>query len=312
MLEIFQSVLPVFLIIGAGYVVARTGYVKADISDNLNALAVKVAVPVLLFRAMYTLDFEQAFQAMMLVSFYTGAVVSFILGILLAIVIWKRRPGEAVAVGFCAFFSNTVLLGIPIYERAFSGNGMAPVFGIIAFHAPCVYAIGILTMEIARRDGRPLGEAMWRTLKSILSNSLMIGVVLGASLNLLNVSIPIPIFTAVDMVATAAIPIALIGIGASLTRYQLKKEVSESLMVSLLSLLIHPLIALVLSHFVFGLPIQLVTAAVVIAAMPPGLNVYIFATMYNRAEGLAASTILISTILSIASIAFWIAIVKLL
>ncbi|MEM7619577.1 MAG: AEC family transporter [Pseudomonadota bacterium] len=310
MWDIIQNVLPVFMIMGGGYLAARTGYIKADISDNLNALAVKIAVPILLFKAMYELDFAQAFYAPMLISFYAGAIGSFVLGIILARMVWKRRPGEAVAVGFCALFSNTVLLGIPIYQRAFGEDALAPVFGIIAFHAGLAYCLGIIVMELARRDGRPLDETFWNALKSIVSNPLMIGVIIGATLNLFAVVIPEPVSTAVNMVAGAAIPIALIGVGAALTRYQFGSEISESLMVSSLSLIVHPVIALVLSHYVFGLPIEYVQAAVVIAAMPPGLNIYIFAAMYNRAVSLSASTLIVSTLLSVVTITGWLFIVR--
>lgn len=309
-LDIIQNVLPVFMIIGAGYLAAYSGYIKPDIADNLNALAVKIAVPVLLFRAMYTLDLAQAFNTPTLISFYSGALVSFILGALAGRFIWKRRPGEAVAVGFCALYSNTVLLGIPIYERSFDTTASAPVFGIIAFNAAFAYFIGITVMELARRDGRPLGETLLSTLKSIMSNALMIGVLIGLLLNLLEITIPEPLSTSVDMIAGAAIPIALIGVGAALTKYTMTSEVGESLAVSFISLIIHPLIAFVLSYYVFGLDKDFVRAAVVLAAMPPGLNIYIFAAMYSRAVSLSASVLIISTLLSIGTIAVWLAIIK--
>ena len=104
MIEIVLSVLPVFLVLGAGYAGARTGYLSTAIADPLNAFAVKLAVPLLLFRAMYRLDFSQAFAPAMLASFYIGAILSFVMGIALARLVCARRPGEAVAVGpACAY-----------------------------------------------------------------------------------------------------------------------------------------------------------------------------------------------------------------
>ena len=69
--------------------------------------------------------------------------------------------------------------------------------------------------------------------------------------------------------------------GAALTRYAVR-QIAESFVVSLLSLIAHPLIALVLTHHVMDLPHEYVRAAVLIAAMPPGMNVYIFALMTAR------------------------------
>ncbi len=305
--ENLLTILPVFALMAAGWLSARTGYLSSGIADHLNAFAVKLAVPFLLFRAMVGVDFGQAFNIPALGAFYLGAFASFGLAILLARKIWKRRPGEAVAVGFCALFSNTVLLGIPIVERAYGQDALTPVFGIISLHAGLMYAIGMLSMEIARADGRSMGETIRIASKSILSNPLMIGVIAGVVINLSGLKLPEVIMAPVDMLATAAIPAALVGIGAALTRYKVSAEASEALMVSALALLLHPMIAFGIAYGIFDLSQEYVRAAVVLAAMPPGMNVYIFAAMYDRAVSLSATVIILSTLLSIFTIAAWMA-----
>lgn len=306
MLSIFLTILPVFIIMGIGWIAVKIGYLSDTLSEHLNAFTVRLAVPVLLFRAMISLDFSQAFNIPTLLGFYTGGIISFITGILLARTIWKRRPGESVAIGFCALFSNTVLLGIPIMQRVYGEVSLTPVFGIIALHAGTMYTIGLLTMEMARADGRPFSQTIRTATKSILSNTLMIGVLLGIAVNLSGITLPEVILSPIDMIASAAIPVALIGIGAVLTRYKIKAELSEALMVSSLSLLLQPLIAFIITHMIFELPIELVRAAVIVGAMPPGMNVYIFAAMFDRAVGLSASVIVIATSLSIFTISAWI------
>ncbi len=310
MLEIFIIVAPVFIVIASGYLACSTNYLSPSISDNINALTVKFTVPVLLFRAMYNLDFSAALDLNMLISFYTGAITSFILGTFLARVVWKRTPGESVAVGFCGFFSNAVLLGLPIVERGYGAEAMTLAFGIIAFHSPFVYAVGITSMELARRDGKPLGETLFATFKSICSNSLMIGIFIGVMFNLLGIKMFQPLSVAVDMIASAALPIAVFGIGAALTNYTIKSEISESLAISALTLLVYPAVVFLFTHFIFGMPKIYVQAAVTIASMPAGLNIYIFASMYNRAVALSASVILISTVLSVLSITMWLRILN--
>ncbi|MCP4073706.1 MAG: AEC family transporter [Hyphomicrobiales bacterium] len=305
MLEILNNILPVFIIIGIGYGAVKSGYLKPGLADNLNALAVRLAVPILLFNAMYNLDFASAFAWPLLVSFYIGAIASFFLTVILARAIFKRRPGEAVAVGFCATFSNTVLLGIPIAERVLGPEIMPLVFGIIALHAPSLYAIGIITMEFAKRDGRGFGRTLSVAGRSIFANPLMVGISGGALLNMLSISLPVPLVASIEMVAKAAIPLALIGIGGALTNYQLKSRLSETVTVSVISLLVHPAIVFVVSYYVLGLQLQYVQVAVIIAAMPPGLNIYIFAVMYDRAVALSASTIIVATMASILTISTW-------
>lgn len=270
----------------------------------------KLAVPVLLFKAIAGLDLGQAFHPGMLAAFYAGAIASFAVGAMLSRRFFCRRPGEAVAAGFTAMFSNTVLLGLPILERAYGHDALPPGYAIVALHAPLLYIVGIVAMEAIRRDGATVGEAARAAAKAILGNALMFGILAGAAVNLTGTTLPEPVAAAVSMMAASAIPAALVGIGASLTRYRISAEIPETLMVSGLTLLLHPAIAFALAHFVFALSPELVRAAVVVAAMPPGMNVYVFALMYDRAVSLSASAILVATALSVLTVTAWLSLLN--
>jgi malonate transporter and related proteins len=183
-LDLLVVVLPVFLVIGAGYAATRTGLFRPSAVDGLMVFTQNFAVPCLLFRGVATLDLGAVFDPRLLVSFYTGAVVCFILGTLGARRLFGRRPGEAVAIGFGALFSNSVLLGLPIIERAYSDGVLAPTFAIIAIHAPFCYLVGITAMEFARADGRSLAGTARAVGNAMFRNALMIGIALGFVVNL--------------------------------------------------------------------------------------------------------------------------------
>lgn len=110
------------------------------------------------------------------------------------------------------------------------------------------------------------------------------------------------------MVARAALPAALFALGGTLTRYSLRASLGEAGMISVLKLIIHPAIAYVLCTAVFDLPIAFTRSAVITAAMAPGVNAYVFANMYNRAKGAAASAVLLGTMASIFSASMWLVI----
>ena len=305
LLALLVIVLPVFLLVGVGYGAVRTGVFPDKAVDGLVRFATHVAVPVLLFRALYTLDLGAALRLDHLLSFYGAATACFGLAILAARLGWGRRPGEAVALAFSALFSNSVLLGIPIVSRAYGESVLEPAYAIITFHAPYCYLLGILTMEFARRDGAGAGAALRRSAAAMFRNALTVGIVLGAALNLGGVGLPAPLMAAVEMLADAALPVALFGLGGVLTRYALRAEMGEALMISALSLVVHPGLAWLLTAQVLDMPDPFVRAAVVIAAMPAGVNGYVFAAMYGRAQGTAASAILLATALSVLSVTVW-------
>lgn len=310
MLSVFLTILPVFLVLGAGYLLGRMQYLPESVADSLNAYAVKFAVPVLLFMAMYRLNLAQAFHFGMLVSFYAGAVFCFVSGIVLSRLIWGRRPGESVAVGFCAVFSNTVLIGVPIAQLAFGEIIMTQVFGIIALHASLLYAMGMTTMEFARQDGRGLIDTLKAAFFSVMANPLMAGIFFGLLTNLSGIELFPQVEQALEMIRVSAIPVALVGIGIALNRYKISAEIPETIMVTILALGFHPAIAFILSYYVFELETIYVQAAVLLAAMPPGMNIYIFANLYQRALRLSASVLIIANIVSVFTIPLWLVLIK--
>jgi predicted permease len=302
---VFIVVLPVFLVIGAGYAASRSGVFSTSAVDGLMVFTQSFAIPCLLFRALADLDLGAVFDPRLLVSFYIGAVICFALGTLGARHLFGRRPGEAVAIGFGALFSNSVLLGLPIMERAYGPEALAPTFAIISIHAPFCYLVGITTMEFARADGRSLAGTVRAVARAMFRNALMIGLMLGFVVNLGEIPLPGPLRAALDMMADAALPAALFGLGGVLTRYAIRASLAEAGMIAGLSLVLHPAIALLLAAGAFGLSEGFVRSAVVTSAMAPGVNTYVFASLYSRGQAQAASAILLATGLSVLTVSGW-------
>jgi len=304
-LQLFEIVLPVFLVIAAGYLCVRSGLFSGDLVDHLMTYATKFALPLLLFSGIATLDLGAVFRADLLISFYTGSIISFTLAILGARLMFARRPGEAVAMGFAAFFGNTLLLGLPIMERAYGTAALQPVYAIISIHAPFCFVVGITTMEFVRADGRGLGSTLRQVAKSVLSNALMIGLGLGFVFNLTGLTLPGPVDAALDTVVKSALPIALFSLGGVLVRYGLRGTLTEVAWISVVKLFVHPLIAWLMAVYVFDLSQGFTRAVVITAAMAPGINAYVFSNMYCRAQNTVTATVLIATMVSILSVSFW-------
>jgi predicted permease len=304
--NVFDIVAPVFLVIGAGYLAVARGLFADGMVDALMRFAIQFAVPCLLFRATSTMDLGTAYDWRLMGGFYIGSTTSFAVATLLAWRVFGRRPGEAVAVGFGALFSNLVLMGLPISERAWgAGSGaMATAYAIVSVHAPFCYLLGITTMELLRADGRSLRQTARVVTRAMFRNSLMIGIGLGFVVNLGGFTLPTVLTAAIDIIARAALPAALFGLGGTLTRYALKDAVGEAATISAMSLLLHPGISLVVCRLL-GAPDHLTDAVVLMAAMAPGVNSYLFASMYDRGQETAASSVLLGTAVSILSVSAW-------
>ena len=310
MIEVFLVVAPVFLIVGAGYSAVYFRFFKDEYADALMKFTQNFAIPCLLFNAIATLDLPTVFKPQLLGAFYVGSVTCFLLSTFGARYLFQRRSGEAVAIGFCALFANSVLLGFPIVERAFGADALGPITAIISVHAPFCYLLGITTMEFARADGRALPATIKVVTKAMFSNALMISLCLGFFVNVTDFWLPQGIWDATEMMAHAALPAALFGLGAVLVRYGLAPNIGETAMVLLLRLVVHPAIALIMSTQVFSLTTPVTQVVVLTAAMSPGINTFVFASMYDRAKVAAASGVLLGTICAIFSVTIWLAILR--
>ena len=302
--EILNIVAPVFIVVGAGYLAVRIDLISAEPIDQLMKFAITFAIPCLLFRATSSIDLSAAFDWRMLLAYYAAATGCFVAAFFIVKNFFARRPGEAVGIAFAALFSNLVFLGLPISERAWGADSMAPNFALVSVNAPICYLIGITAMELLRADGRSAVDTARIVINAIFRNSLMIGIGLGFIVNLSGLDLPEALIGAVDLLARASLPVGLFALGGVLTRYSLSKSLGEASLISVLSLVVQPAITLLLCQLL-ELPDSIVKSVVLMAAVAPGLNAYLFASMYNRGLDVAASTVLLSTLLSVFSVSAW-------
>ncbi len=304
---LLDVILPVFLVIGVGYAAARWGRLSESAVDGVMIFAQSYGLPVLLFASIARLDLTVAYDPGLMISFYAGAFAGFAAGFLGARLFFHRPIADAIAFGFVALFSNTLLLGVPITERAYGADALQGNFAIISIHAPLFYAFGITLMELAKSRGTAMAPftLLRQVLHAILSQPLVLGIIAGFVVNLTGVVLPAFVWSGADLIIRAALPAALFGLGGILVRYRPEGDMKAIAVLSAASLVLHPGVTWVLATQVFDLDKTALRSAVMTAAMAPGVNAYVFANLYGVAKRVAASTVLIGTALSIGSIWVW-------
>ncbi|MDQ2067857.1 AEC family transporter [Xinfangfangia sp. CPCC 101601] len=307
MTALIEVILPVFLLIGFGYAAARAKLFDEGSVDGVMRFAQNFALPCMLFRAIAQLDLSAAYDIGLLLTFYLSAFAAFGAGFFGARLVFKRPLPDAIAIGFASFFSNTLLLGLPITERAYGAEALAGNLAIISIHATLLYTFGIALMEWAR--GRGQGQSVLRMGRQIgggiLTQPLVIGVLAGFAVNLTALPLPQPFWDAVEMMVRASIPAALFGLGGVLFRYRPEGDRATIAMICAISLILQPALTYLLGRFVFGLDTAGLRSAVLTAAMAPGVNAYLFAHMYGVAMRVNASSVLFATVASIGTTWVW-------
>lgn len=304
MQALLDVILPVFLVIGFGYAAVRAGVFSEAGVDGLMKFTQNFAIPCLLFSAIATLDLPAVFRPDLLFAFYAGAAAGFLAGLFGARLVFGRSWEDAVVVGFCCLFSNSVMLGLPLTERAYGPEALAANFVIIALHAPFCYLLGITVMEAVKNRGRGVLVTMGRVVVSMARNGLMIGIALGFAVNLTGLPVPGVVNEALRFMIAAALPAALFGLGGVLARYRPEGDLRLIAYVCAVSLILHPAVVWVLGT-TLGLGDAQMRSAVVTAAMAPGVNSFLFASLYGRAMRVAASSVLLATVLSLGTAWVW-------
>ena len=304
MSALLDVIIPVFLIIGFGYSTVWFKLFSIETIDGLMKFSQNFAIPVLLFNAIAKIDLANVFDLSLFLSFYVGATAGFLIGFLGSHYLFKRPLEDSVAIGFCCLFSNTVMLGLPITERAYGEDALQHNFAIVSIHAPFCYFLGITVMELIKSLEKSIRKKSIVILKAMFSNALVVGIVLGFFINICGISLAKSIQASVDMITTVALPVALFGMGGVLYQYRPAGDIGPIVMVCLVSLLVHPAVV-----WITGLNLEIsdtqLRSAVITAAMAPGINTYVFANMYGKAKRVASTGVLFSTALSIGTVWVW-------
>lgn len=306
MQALIDVILPVFFVVGAGYLTVRLRLFDDGVIDALMKFTQNFAIPVLLFQAISRLDLGQTFDGALLLSFYTGSTICFLLGLLAGRFVFKRDWEESVAIGFVCLFANSLMLGLSITERAFGADALGANFAIVAVHSPFCYGLGITAMEIARARGRGASVASLprAVLTAMFKNALVLGILLGFTVNLAGLTLPSAVSEAVDLIVMTALPMALFGLGGVLVRYKVRGDAKVVAFVCVVTLAIHPAVVWAMGA-ANGLGVGPFRSAVLTAAMAPGINTYVFASLYGKAQKVAATSVLVATTLSVLTVWLW-------
>ncbi|MEC1179561.1 AEC family transporter [Metasolibacillus meyeri] len=207
---------------------------------------------------------------------------------------WMRLPQPEAAV-----FKNSVVLinsgnyGIPVAQMIFATQpiGVAIQVIMVIFQNVTTYTYGLYNLISTTKAGKEI-------LKDFFKMPIIYALILGIVLNVLNVSIPQPLYIPLNYVANAFVAIALITLGAQISQIEMRAMFNKVIFISCFTRLIAgPVLALLV---IFGLGLDGVVAQslFIASAFPTSRNSSSLALEYDVESDTAAQTVLFSTIVS--------------
>lgn len=303
---IIDSLAPIFLVIGLGWVLRQKKFLSHEALDSLARLAYWVAIPCLLFSKIIHSSPVSPAQISSLFFVTLGTTVSgMILSYLLAVSL--KLPKSAIGTFVqAAFRGNLAFVGLPVIFYTFSGSdgstATAGTAAILIFGPLVVFynisAVVILLMSrhgISTQSIRPL-------LKEIASNPLFLSCLLGVLYAMTNLPLPTVAERTLDTLGQMALPLALICLGGSLRYIDLRDGWIPQIAAASAKVIMMPLLGYAIAWLV-ELNGDNTKIALILLACPTAAASYVLVHQLGGDEALASGAIVLSTPLAALALA---------
>lgn len=294
MLIIFESILPIFLLVILGVVLKRTPLIRSDFWGGLEQFGYYVLFPALLFQTLSTTDFSAMDSGGVgLVSLLAVGVMT---GLVLALWPLLRRSGMGGPAYTSVFQTSTRwngFMALAIAEKLTGQTGLAVIAVIMASIIVPLNLINVGVLVWFSGESRGLKSFIIR----IITNPIIIGAALGVAVNLSGVSVYPPLMTTVDLVASASLGLGLITVGAGLKIADALKPQPSILLTAVLKLIVFPIVAVGLA-LAFGLSGEIVVMIALGAAVPTAMNGYVLAKQIGGDADLYAAAATVQTVVA--------------
>jgi predicted permease len=300
-------VLPVFLIIGLGFGLKRTGLVESHFLFQLNRFIFWVALPALLFDKISNADFTASFNPMLLLGMVLATVTAFILSYAYSS---YRAYSPAVRGAFTqgAFRGNLAFFGLAITFNAYGEEGLAAAGILLGFLIPLFNFLAVLTLLLPQRQTKQkLGASFYAYQYAF--NPLILSSFVGIIWSVMEFSTPQVLDKTFDILAGMTLPLALISIGASFSFSKMRGEMRLVTLSTAIKLVWLPLLTAGILK-ILGVGGMDLAIGLIFAGSPTATAAYIMAQQLNSDAELSGAIIMLSTLASIGTFSVMLLILK--
>ncbi|MTI43419.1 hypothetical protein JM93_03838 [Roseibium hamelinense] len=307
---VFSIVVPVFVLIGIGYTLARFNVLGKTVGEALGQYVYVIAIPVLIFKTLAVVDLAGESPYALWASYFLGVGGAWLLGTLVIRKGFGREARAGVIGGISAAFANTIMVGLPLISELYGDEGLVPILIIISVHLPVMTIVTAILMERAvaldGQGGPPnLAALLKQMAKSLITNPIVIGILCAVPWRLAGLPVEGVLAEVLNRIAATALPVALLSLGMSMVLYGIRGNTLPGLILSAIKLAIMPALVFVAGAFVFQLPPLWTAVATLTAACPTGINAYIFANRYGTGHAMSANAITVTTAAAVVTTSLW-------
>ena len=299
--DVISLAMPFFGLIFLGFFCGKLMKTSADGLQWMNFFIVYVALPAMMFKLISATPFEQLKNA----PFVLGTTLSTFLVFCLSFatgIITTGHIRQATIQSVIGAYANIGYMGPGLTLAVLGPSAIAPAALIFVFDNTLHFTLVPFLMALGSQDKMKLGETVWFVGKRVITHPFNIATVLGIAAASIHYVPPAPIDTMLVFLKNAAAPCALFVLGVTVALRPLRAVPIEMPILLVIKLILHPLIVWLVLSWLGDFGWEWTMTAVLMAALPPALNVFVIANQYRVYVEQASAAILVGTMVSVVTV----------
>jgi len=290
----YETIITIVLMIIIGYACRRLDFLKGEDTQTLNKIVVYIAIPSLIFMAMYSADLSniKTFGTITLICITVGLISGIFAYIFTYLKGYPSKTRWGVVAASTLF--NSGFLGYPVVLGVFGASGLVRAIFYDVGSTILFISFGIFFLII-------YGGSYQEIIKRSVLFPPLLAVIMGVIANLLHLPLGSVIPSTLNYLGGAAIPLIMLSLGLSLEFKGIKEYFGIASFVSALKLVISPLIAMIVVGLVGFTGLDR-TVSIVEAGMPSAMLSLVLAITYDLDVKATVACIFLSTALSMISL----------
>ncbi|CUA86377.1 Predicted permease [Chelatococcus sambhunathii] len=307
---LISLVAPFFGLIALGFYCGKRVHIPEGGLAWMQFFLIYVALPPLFYRLIVNTPIEELanwpFIAATTLCTFSAFAISFSAGMATS----RGDISQATLRGLAGAYSNIGYMGPPLVLAALGSGASAPVALIFVFDNILLFTLVPFLMTIGGADKRSFAETTRAVVWRVVTHPFNLATAAGVAASYFRLTLPDFADKMVTWLAGAAAPCALFILGVTVALRPLGRLPLEVPAHVFVKLIIHPLLVwVVLSAFGDFDPVW-VYAAVLMAALPPALNIFVLSTQYRIGLERASAAILVGTVASMVTLTGFLWLIK--
>jgi malonate transporter and related proteins len=300
-IELLNLALPYFGLIFLGFACGRLQNLPERGLAWMDFFILYVALPALFYRILAKTPLEQLNNPPFIVATTVATFLTLTVSFAIAFVI-LRSLAESTIAALAGAYGNIGYMGPGLALATLGVQAAAPVALIFCFETLLFFSFVPFLMALARPEGKRAGALAIEVVRKIVLHPLLIATALGVISAVTQFEPPVALDRLMQFLQSAAAPCALFTLGVTVALRPFRRPPWEVPVLLVFKLGVHPLLTLVLLNSLGTFEPIWVATAVLMAALPPALNVFVLARQYGAWVQPASGSVLLGTLISVVTV----------